>query len=56
MSARMQAQAMLLAGSGGKITYMDEAEVRASNPAQHYNRAWPLWRENALAQARMERS
>src|SRR5918996_125412 len=36
-SARMQMQALLLSG---KITYMDAAEVRASNPVQDYKRAW----------------
>jgi len=55
LSARMQAQAMALAGAGGKITYLDEAEVRASVPVQDYNRAWPLWREKALARAKAER-
>jgi len=49
MSARMQFQAMLIAGKDGKITYFDEAEVRASVPAQDYNRAWPVWRAKALA-------
>ncbi|MGB5079166.1 MAG: class II aldolase/adducin family protein [Burkholderiales bacterium] len=49
MSARMQLQAMLLAGGSGKITYFDEAEVRASVPVQDYNRAWPVWRAKALA-------
>ena len=52
MSARMQMQALLLSK---KITYLDAAEVEASNPIQNYNRAWPLWREKALAQARAER-
>ncbi len=52
LSARMQMQALLLSKN---ITYLDEAEVRASNPIQNYNRAWPLWREKALAQARAER-
>ena len=56
LSARMQMQAMALAGPGGKITYLDDAEVRASDPVQNYNRAWPLWRERALAQAKAERS
>jgi HCOMODA/2-hydroxy-3-carboxy-muconic semialdehyde decarboxylase len=56
LSARMQVQAMLLAGAGGNITYIDEAEMRASNLVQNYNRAWPLWREKALAQAKAERS
>lgn len=54
MSARMQLQAMLIAGPGGKITYLDDAEVRASVPTQEYNRAWPLWREKALARLRSE--
>jgi len=49
MSARMQLQAMLIAGSNGRITYIDEAEVKASVPAQEYNRAWPAWRAKALA-------
>jgi hypothetical protein len=52
----MQAQAMLIAGPGGKITGLDEAEVKASVPVQDYNRAWPLWRAKALARLRSERS
>jgi hypothetical protein len=55
MSAKMQAQAMLIAGPGGKITGLDEAEVKASVPVQDYNRAWPMWREKALARIRAER-
>jgi len=55
MSARMQAQAMALAGPGGRITWLDEAEVRASVPTQDYLRAWPMWREKALARAKAER-
>jgi HCOMODA/2-hydroxy-3-carboxy-muconic semialdehyde decarboxylase len=54
MSAKMQAQAMLIAGPGGKITGLDEAEVKASAPVQDYNRAWPLWRARALARLRSE--
>ena len=54
MSARMQMQALLLA-QGGRITYLDEAEVSASMPVQEYNRAWPLWRDRALAQAARDR-
>jgi ribulose-5-phosphate 4-epimerase/fuculose-1-phosphate aldolase len=56
ISARLQMQAMTLAGPGGKVIYLDEAEVAASNPVQNYNRAWPMWREKALAQAKAERS
>ncbi len=47
MSAQMQMQALALAGPGG-ITYLDEAEVAASNPVQDYSRAWPMWRDKAL--------
>jgi len=49
LSARMQLQAMMIAGSGGKITYLDDAEVGASVPVQEYNRAWPVWRAKALS-------
>ena len=49
MSARMQLQAIAIAGAGGKITFLDEQEVRASVPGQDYNRAWPMWRAHALA-------
>jgi len=52
MSARMQMQALLLSS---KITYLDAAEVKASAPVQDYKRAWPLWREKALAKAKSDR-
>ena len=55
LSARMQMQALLLAGEKGGITYLDDAEVKASMPVQDYNRAWPLWREKALARAKADR-
>src|SRR3989475_12434458 len=48
-SARMQLQAIAIAGTGGKITYLDEQEGRASLPGHDYNRARPLWRGHALA-------
>jgi ribulose-5-phosphate 4-epimerase/fuculose-1-phosphate aldolase len=54
MSAKMQIQAMLLAGPGGKLMCLDESEVQASVPVQEYNRAWPMWRAKALAQLRAE--
>jgi len=47
-SARMQMQALALAGPGGDITYLDDAEVQASVSRQDYYRAWPLWRAKAL--------
>ena len=51
-SAKLQMQAMALSKN---ITYLDDAEVRASNPVQDYKRAWPLWRAKALAGAKAER-
>lgn len=54
LSARMQLQAMALAGPAGSITYMDDAEVEASVRGQDYYRAWPMWREKALAGIRGE--
>ena len=54
MSAKMQIQALLLAGPGGKLLCLDESEVQASVPAQEYNRAWPMWRAKALAGLRSE--
>lgn len=48
-SARMQVQAMLIAGPGAEIICFDESEVQASVSAQNYNRAWPMWRAKALA-------
>src|SRR3954470_16659080 len=51
-SAQLQMQAMLLSS---KVTYLDAAEVKASVPVQDYKRAWPMWREKALAQAQAER-
>lgn len=49
LSARMQLQAMTIAGTGGRITWLDQDEIRASVPVQDYNRAWPMWRAKALA-------
>jgi hypothetical protein len=45
-------QAMMLSD---KITWLDDAEVKASVPVQDYKRAWPMWREKALAKARSDR-
>lgn len=53
-SARMQMQALMLAGPGGKVTYFDQAEVEASVARQDYYRAWPLWRDKALARLKQE--
>jgi HCOMODA/2-hydroxy-3-carboxy-muconic semialdehyde decarboxylase len=50
LSARLQMQAMALAGPGGRITYLDADEVKASDPVQNYARAWPMWRAKALGE------
>src|SRR6267143_614421 len=48
MSAKMQMQALALSQ---KITYLDAAEAQAATLPQDYSRAWPMWREKALARA-----
>jgi HCOMODA/2-hydroxy-3-carboxy-muconic semialdehyde decarboxylase len=48
-NAKLQLQAMQIAGSRGKITYLDAGEVKASSPVQNYGRAWNLWRRKGLA-------
>lgn len=55
ISARLQTQAMAIAGRDGKITYLDEREVRASVPPQDYERAWILWRSKALARVHAQK-
>src|SRR5215510_7778407 len=52
MSAIMQMQAMAMSK---KIVFFDAAEVKASSPVQDYKRAWTLWRDKALAQAKADR-
>src|SRR5499427_6220738 len=52
VSAIMQMQSLLLSR---KINFMDKKEVEASSPVQNYKRAWPMWREKALAQAKADR-
>ena len=53
LSARMQMQAMALSK---KVNFLDAKEVSAATPLQDYKRAWPLWREKALARAKAERN
>lgn len=54
MSAKLQMQAMTIAGPRGKITWFDAAEVKASVPRQDYARSWNLWRTKALERIRRE--
>jgi ribulose-5-phosphate 4-epimerase/fuculose-1-phosphate aldolase len=54
MNARMQFQATVLAGAGGKIVFMDEDEVAANVSWQNYERSWNLWKAKALARLARE--
>jgi ribulose-5-phosphate 4-epimerase/fuculose-1-phosphate aldolase len=56
MNARMQFQATVLAGSEGRIVYMDDKEVAANVSWQNYERSWQLWKTRALATLERERS
>jgi ribulose-5-phosphate 4-epimerase/fuculose-1-phosphate aldolase len=52
VNARMQYQAIVLAGAGGKIVFMDDDEVAANVSWQNYERSWSLWKTKVLAQLR----
>jgi ribulose-5-phosphate 4-epimerase/fuculose-1-phosphate aldolase len=56
LNARMQFQAIVLAGPRGKINFMDSKEVAANVSWQNYDRSWNLWRTRALAKLRAEKS
>ena len=59
LSAKLQMQAMLIAGPDGNIAYLDEREVAATSGRQAsagtWKRAWDLWCVKAQAQLDMER-
>jgi ribulose-5-phosphate 4-epimerase/fuculose-1-phosphate aldolase len=54
LSAKLQMQAMLIAGPGGNIVYLDEREVAATSGRQSsagtWKRTWDLWCIKAQAQ------
>ena len=56
MNARMQFQATVLAGSDGRIVFMDDKEVAANVSWQNYERSWQLWKTRALATLERERN
>jgi ribulose-5-phosphate 4-epimerase/fuculose-1-phosphate aldolase len=60
LSAKLQMQAMLIAGPGGKIVYLDDQEVAATSGRQSsagtWTRTWDLWCAKARAQIAAERS
>ncbi|MCD6074562.1 MAG: class aldolase/adducin-like protein [Rhodospirillales bacterium] len=59
LSAKLQMQAMTIAGPSGKIVYLDEAEVAETtarqDSARTWERTWDLWRTKALAQLQLEK-
>jgi ribulose-5-phosphate 4-epimerase/fuculose-1-phosphate aldolase len=55
VNARMQFQAILLAGHEGMINFMDQSEVAANVSWQNYDRSWSLWSEKTLAKLRAEK-
>lgn len=55
LNARMQFQAMVLAGPRGRINFMDAKEVAANVSWQNYDRSWILWRTRALAKLKSEK-
>lgn len=59
LSAKLQMQAMLIAGPGGKVIYLDEREVATINARQAsastWGRTWELWCSKARAQIESER-
>jgi ribulose-5-phosphate 4-epimerase/fuculose-1-phosphate aldolase len=48
-SAKMQMQAMAIAGPEGEVAFMDDDEVKAAIEMQDYGRAWNLWRRQGMA-------
>src|SRR5262244_3317949 len=58
LSARLQMQAMLIAGPAGNIVYLDEREVAATSGRQAsagtWKRTWDLWCIKARTQIEME--
>jgi HCOMODA/2-hydroxy-3-carboxy-muconic semialdehyde decarboxylase len=55
INARMQQQAIALAGRDRSIVFMDPAEVAANVSWQSYERAWELWKTRVTARLAAER-
>jgi len=60
LSAKLQMQAMLIAGPGGNIVYLDDKEVAATSGRQAsagtWSRTWELWSTKARAQIAAEQT
>ena len=50
MNARLQMQAMQIAGPSGHINYLEPDEAKAAASFNDYARSWELWRRQALGQ------
>jgi ribulose-5-phosphate 4-epimerase/fuculose-1-phosphate aldolase len=55
INARMQIQAISLAGDDRPVIYMDDAEVAANVSWQSYERSWNLWKVRVLSRLVEER-
>jgi hypothetical protein len=49
LGAKQLMQAMQMAGPGGRIIPLDDAEVAAVQARQEFSRPWKLYRTKALA-------
>jgi hypothetical protein len=47
---------MMIAGPGGRVTYLDEIEAEVMIARQDYERAWHLWRTKAVERLRAEKA
>ena len=60
LSAKLQMQAMLIAGPGGQVVYLDDKEVAATSGRQSsagtWKRTWDLWCAKARAQIAAEQA
>jgi len=55
VNARMQTQAITLAGDDRPIVFMDADEVAANVSWQNYERSWSLWKAKVLARLAQEK-
>jgi HCOMODA/2-hydroxy-3-carboxy-muconic semialdehyde decarboxylase len=55
VNARMQSQAIALAGADRPIVFMDSQEVAANVSWQNYERSWSLWKTKVLARLAQEK-
>ena len=54
-NGRIQLHAMLIAGAGAEVVYLDDKEVAANVAWQNYGRCWDLWQRKWKARLAAER-